>query len=104
MEEYSKRLSSLTPLNPNLSRKKILEKLAGLHGELIVIRPFRDGNGRVTRLLCDLLLMQAEIEPIQKGAFYDKTLKQKYFQAIQKIWSNKDYQPLVTLLDSLVFP
>lgn len=59
LERYSKLLSELTPFSPDLSREEIINRLVKVHGELIVIHPFRDGNGRTTRLLCDLLLGQA---------------------------------------------
>lgn len=68
MERYGQRLGRLTPFLPSLPRDQVLSQLAELHAELVVIHPFRDGNGRMTRLLCNLLLMQAERAPIQFGA------------------------------------
>ncbi len=103
MIRYSQLLASLTPFSPKLSPEQIIERLAQIHGELIVIHPFRDGNGRTTRLLCDLLLMQAEIEPIGRGVFEDKKLREKYHQAIQTIWQKKEYDPLIVLLKRVIF-
>ena len=102
MERFGKRLSLLTPFSPALSREELLSRLAELHGELIVIHPFRDGNGRTARLLGDLLLMQAEHPPIQFGAFDDKEIRHEYHAAIRDIWGKVDYRRLIALLDRLV--
>ena len=32
--------------------------------ELILIHPFREGNGRIARLLADLMAMQADKKPL----------------------------------------
>jgi len=76
-------------------------RLAELHGELIAVHPFRDGNGRTVRLFCDLLLMQAGIAPIKLGAFKKQKTREEYFAAIQSILNKVDYQPLACLLDRL---
>jgi cell filamentation protein len=102
MKKYEKRLARLTPFLKKLSREEILLRLAELHGELIVIHPFRDGNGRTARLLCDLLLMQAKYSPIKLGIFNDLKIRKEYFLAIKKILHKMDYQPFVQLLDRLI--
>lgn len=102
MEEFDRLLAALTPFTPDLSRDDLLARLAEIHGELIVIHPFRDGNGRATRLLCDLLLMQAEREPIGAGTFDDQEIRHAYHAAIRRIWAKVDYGPLIALLDRLV--
>ncbi len=101
MQNYEKRLIRLTPFSPKLSREEILLRLAELHGELIAVHPFRDGNGRTVRLFCDLLLMQAGIAPIKLGAFKKQKTREEYFAAIQSILNKVDYQPLACLLDRL---
>lgn len=102
MEKFSKLLSDLTPFKPYLSRKEILQRLAKLHGELIIIHPFRDGNGRTTRLLSDLFLLQANYEIIQKGVFDNEDIRKEYHNAIQEVWSKVDYSRLVGVFDLLV--
>ena len=102
MQNYEKRLARLTPFSPKLSREEILSRLAELHGELIAIHPFRDGNGRTVRLLCDLFLMQAGLTPIELGVFKKQKTREEYFTAIQAVLNEVDYQPLARLLDRLV--
>ena len=100
MRRIDQWLSKHTPFNPHWSREKILQLTAEIHGELIVIHPFRDGNGRTTRLLCDLLLMQSNTPPIRAQQFYED--RTPYFEAIQQVWREASYEKLIALLDSMV--
>jgi cell filamentation protein len=50
-----------------------------VHIELILIHPFREGNGRTARLLADLMVMQAN-KPSLNFAAIDKTTNEKGFQ------------------------
>ncbi len=102
MKAFSGELSKLSPFAANLSRHDIIDRLAIIHGEMIVIHPFRDGNGRVTRLLCDLLLMQARYRPLKMTSFYRDDFVKRYYGAIRKIWHAKDYSELATLFESLI--
>jgi len=102
MKEFSKLLSKLTPFNSDMSKNEIARKIAEIHGELIVIHPFRDGNGRTTRLLCDLLLIQAGKKPLDTRLFYDKSFLRKYHSAIREVWHNKIYSDLEEIFFKLI--
>lgn len=102
MADFSKRLARLTPFTPDLTKEEIVKRLAEIHGELIIIHPFRDGNGRTTRLLCDLLLLQSGRMILDTDKFYTKKFLGKYHKAIQKLWHSGDYTDLEVLLDSLM--
>lgn len=56
---------------------QVAEKLAFIHNELNALHPFREGNGRTTRLFLDLLAVQAGYEPID----WSRTSRTKYFEA-----------------------
>ena len=43
---------------------ELLYALSSVHVELILIHPFREGNGRIARLLCNVIAFQAEIGPL----------------------------------------
>lgn len=43
---------------------QLLNALSSAHVELILIHPFREGNGRIARLLSDVMAVQAEIGPL----------------------------------------
>lgn len=102
MRAYEKRLGEMTPFSPTMTRDEIVQRLAVLHAELVVIHPFRDGNGRTTRMLDNLLLMQAERSPIRPEAFYAAKLRQGYFGAIQEAWAKQNYGRLETVLRTLI--
>lgn len=101
MAEFGHLLENLTPFSPDLSREEVFQRLAKIHAELIVIHPFRDGNGRVTRLLCNLLLMQSGRAPIQLGNFDDQLVRLEYFAAVRAAWERVDYIPLIVLFEKL---
>lgn len=43
----------------NLERSELITALAEFYGDLNVIHPFREGNGRVSRLLCEFVVINA---------------------------------------------
>ncbi|OGX37270.1 MAG: hypothetical protein A3C53_05165 [Omnitrophica WOR_2 bacterium RIFCSPHIGHO2_02_FULL_68_15] len=43
---------------------RVIEALAEVHAELMLIHPFREGNGRVGRFLATLMAMQAGLPPL----------------------------------------
>ena len=73
----------------------VARSLAEVHAELILVHPFRDGNGRLARLLALLMACQAGL-----GYFSLRALagagKRTYVLAIQAAMS-RDYVPLETL-------
>ncbi|TQF71265.1 Fic/DOC family protein [Pseudoalteromonas luteoviolacea] len=63
------------------SRTELVSYLAESHVEFILAHPFREGNGRISRLLLDVMASQAGYSP------FDYTLwdenKEYYFKSIQ---------------------
>ncbi len=102
MEKISNLLSEMTPFSPNMPRVELIQRLAEVHGELVVIHPFRDGNGRLTRFLCDLLLIQAERQPFGQALFEKKSIREEYFAAIRAVWGQADHTSLIRLFDRLL--
>jgi len=47
--------------------EKVLDALAITHCELVLIHPFREGNGRVSRLLSTLMALQAGLPLLNCG-------------------------------------
>ena len=81
-----------TPCNSK-SMERVIQALAEVHVELVLIHPFREGNGRLARVLSTLMALQAglpllDFRPIEKGK-----RKQEYFRAIQAGMGN-DYEPM----------
>jgi len=92
-------LQKATPLSPDLSREETISAVAEIHGELIAIHPFRDGNGR---MLANLMLMQAELPPFSMEVFDSATIQEKYFAAVRDVWAKADSAKLVKLFEALV--
>lgn len=70
-----------------------------VHVELIIIHPFREGNGRTARLLSDLMVLQAN-RPSFDFSFIDSAQNEcdfnKYIQAIHEGVS-QNYEPIKTV-------
>jgi cell filamentation protein len=74
--------------------------LAVVHTELVLIHPFREGNGRVARMLAVLMGLQAGLPPLDfagiKGA-----KKQAYFAAVQA-GMDYNYQPMEQVFRAVI--
>ena len=68
-----------------------------LHGELVKIHPFVDGNGRTSRLLMNLVLMNNGYNPV----IIKKEERLKYYEALDKAHTINDYTDFVKLVTKL---
>lgn len=68
-----------------------------LHGELVKIHPFIDGNGRTSRLLMNLDLMNKGYNPV----IIKKENKLEYYEALDKAHTTGDYTNFVKLVTKL---
>jgi cell filamentation protein len=78
----------------------VARSLAEVHAELILVHPFRDGNGRVARLLSLLMASQAGLQSLNPSALVNGG-KLTYVQAIHAAMS-RDYAPLESLFASAI--
>lgn len=69
-------------------------KASLLHGELVKIHPFIDGNGRISRLIMNLSLMKDGYLPI----IIKKEKKLDYYEALDKAHVNNDYSDFIKLI------
>lgn len=72
-------LSRWTPCT-KLTLEELVEAIAITHIELILIHPFREGNGRLSRLLADVMAVQAGHNPLDYSAW--EANKTAYISAI----------------------
>ncbi len=88
------------------STKDIAEALAVVHGELILIHPFREGNGRLARLVAMLMGLQAGLPPLDFSPLQGRgkrryiagihaamgedygVLKEMFAKVINRTWKN----------------
>ena len=72
-------------------------KAALLHGELVKIHPFIDGNGRTSRLVMNLSLMNSGYLPV----IIKKEKRLDYYNALDKAHTTGDYTDFVKLVNKL---
>ena len=70
------------------------------HTELLLIHPFREGNGRVARLLSTLMALQAGF-PMLDFTFISEYQRSKYIIAVQAGMC-KNYQPMEALFSEIL--
>lgn len=68
-----------------------------LHGELVKIHPFIDGNGRTSRLIMNLDLMNHGYNPV----IIKKENKLEYYEVLDKAHITRDYTDFIKLVTKL---
>jgi len=81
--------------------EEVAKAIATVHVELVLIHPFREGNGRAARLLADLMAMQANYPPLDYGGIRGKK-RQEYFHAVQEGLS-RNYEPMTSIFISVLW-
>lgn len=92
-------LTTYTPCRPG-PVAAVAGAIAVVHAELILIHPFREGNGRCARLLAGLMGLQAGL-PALRFDRLDGRGRASYFAAIRESLG-RDYEPLTTLFVSVI--
>lgn len=78
----------------------VARSLAEVHAELILIHPFRDGNGRAARLLSLLMARQAGLPSLDFSPLSGRQ-KRRYVSAVHAAMS-RDYRPLEMLFEQVI--
>jgi cell filamentation protein, protein adenylyltransferase len=100
MAELEKRpLRQYTPCCFN-SDDDVVRGLAIVHAELMLIHPFREGNGRAGRLLAILMGLQAKLPPLDFTGIKGKK-RQHYFAAV-RAGIGRDYEPMEQIFSDVV--
>ncbi len=100
MADFEKQeLARYTPCNFK-SRKKQIQALAIVHTELLLIHPFREGNGRFSRLLAMLMALQARLPPLDFSEFEGER-KEEYFAAV-RTGLDKNYKPMEKVFNDVI--
>jgi cell filamentation protein len=89
-------LERFTPCH-DIGDAALVEAIAMTHVEFILIHPFREGNGRLSRLLADVMAVQAGHEPLDYSAW--DADKGAYFSAIHAGMAG-DYLPMQQLIEA----
>ena len=92
-------LSDCTPCRPSTDASAA-RSLAMVHAELILIHPFRDGNGRTARLLALLMGLQAGLPPLDFSPI-DGANKDAYIVGIHAAMG-RNYDPLTEMFERVI--
>jgi len=99
LEFERKQLTRLTPCRFE-KIENVVAALAEVHVELILIHPFREGNGRVARLLSVLMALQAGLPPLDFSELQDDK-REEYFAAV-RAGMDRDYSGMVTVFNGVI--
>jgi cell filamentation protein len=100
MEVFSRGpLRRFTPCNSILIQEQE-EALAVVHAELILIHPFREGNGRCARVLSTLMALQADLPPLDFSGVRGRE-KQRYIAAIHAAL-DRNYEPMKQVMGRII--
>jgi len=78
----------------------VAQSLAVVHVELVLIHPFREGNGRLARLLAMLMGLQAGLPMLVFDEMEGKR-RETYFAAI-RAGLERDYVPMETIFKRII--
>lgn len=92
-------LRGYTPCRFDIAREQATA-LAVVHAELILIHPFREGNGRCSRLLSILMGLQAGLPALDFGGIRGAK-KKDYIGAIHAALS-RDYEPMTKVFEGVI--
>ncbi len=94
MDNLDKEVLSVHTPCAGMSEDQLTEAIAVVHVELILIHPFREGNGRLSRLVANVMALQAGWRQLDYTSWDEN--KADYFAAIRAGLS--DYGPMRRLV------
>lgn len=98
--ELEKELIKLLDIKDNLALNTYIERAVQIHHEITVIHPFRDGNGRVSRVMLNWLFKIKDLPPVYIN--FDR--KEDYFDALREADINHNYEKLnLFFLKSIIY-
>jgi cell filamentation protein len=92
-------LARYTPCNFE-ERVDVVRALSEAHVELVLIHPFRDGNGRAARVLAILMALQAGLPMLDFTSIAGES-KREYFAAVQA-GLDRNYEPMGRLFAPII--
>lgn len=78
-------------------KELLVRDVSLVHGELLFIHPFREGNGRTARILANLMVRKQGYN----GLRFEKINFEEYIIAVQKV-SEQNYSPMERIIASII--
>jgi cell filamentation protein len=93
-------LREYTPCRVGPCGDEVQLGLAAVHVELVLIHPFRDGNGRWARLVATLMALQAGLPPLDFSGVKGRE-RQRYFGAVHAAMAG-NLAPMMFVFERIV--
>lgn len=100
MSDYGRDILAAETPCAGMDHERLVRALARVHSEFILIHPFREGNGRLARLLNSLMAFQAGLPALDYGGIRGAR-KRAYIGAIHASLGG-DYAPLETIFRTVI--
>jgi Fic family protein len=84
-----------------MMNQDFITRMAVAHAHFEGVHPFRDGNGRVGRLLLPVMMAAEGHEPVYLSSFIEEN-KQRYYDGLKAAQQRMDYSPLVVLMANAI--
>ncbi|HYM21032.1 MAG TPA: Fic family protein [Candidatus Kapabacteria bacterium] len=80
-------------------RDALIDAIAVVHAELLFIHPFREGNGRVMRILANAMAVQQGFELLH----FEKITEERFDEYVAAVQAAADenYEPMKRIIRSL---
>jgi cell filamentation protein len=98
IETFENEVLSTLP-NKYENKESLIKDIAIVHGELLFIHPFREGNGRTARVLANLMARKQGYKGLNFDKIDDKVFLM-YVSAVQSV-ADKDYLPMEKIIKLL---
>lgn len=80
---------------------EVARAIAVVHAEIVLIHPFREGNGRVARLLAILMASQAGLPPLDFSGIVKRHKRRAYFVAV-RAGMGRNYEPMEKIFTDVI--
>ena len=97
LDELDAVLAVETPC-AGMEKERLIRAIARVHVELVLVHPFREGNGRLSRWVADLMALQAGFPPLDWSFDRDTDARrEEFFAALRRGFSGHN-GPMETLI------